>query len=247
MLSDVIVLFDKLKTIFGVYQNIDFCSAFCQKLYIEDFYCTLSSFDFLSPEDGLPLDIVYQYLLPYKAGTQFDIILAWDLFNYLDELEFRELMVHLGRFCRPNTLLFAFISTCKSIPERPAKYSIVDTETITSQKLSNIIRPCPQYQETQLNKLMPEYQVLNSFLLRNGFKEYLFSSIETAYAVLRSIDFTLTCSILIMFCSSNSGIGGNSSAGNPLTFVENDPDSREHKFPTTSISTLFPSTSLAML
>ena len=159
----------------SVSQNIDFCSAFCQKLYIEDFYCTLSSFDFLSPEDGLSLDIVYQYLLPYKAETQFDIILAWDLFNYLDELEFRELMVHLGRFCRTNTLLFAFISTCKSIPERPAKYSIVDTETITSQKLSNIIRPCPQYQETQLNKLMPEYQVLNSFLLRNGFKEYLFS------------------------------------------------------------------------
>ncbi len=158
----------------SVSQNVEFCSAFCRKLYIEDFYGTLSSFDFLSPEDGVPLDTIYQYLLPFKTGTRFDIILAWDLFNYLEELEFRELMAHLARFCRQDTLLLAFISTRKSIPERPAKYSILDAETITSQKLSDIIRPCPQYQEPQLTKLMPEYQVLNSFLLRNGFKEYLF-------------------------------------------------------------------------
>ena len=72
-------------------------------------------------------------------------------------------------------MLLAFISTLKSIPERPAKYSIVDHETITSQRLSDIHRPCPQYQEPQLVKLMPGYVVLNSYLLRNGFKEYLFS------------------------------------------------------------------------
>ncbi len=159
----------------SVRQNVEFCSSFCRKLYIEDFYCTLSSFDFLSPEDGVPLDTVYQYLLPFKAGTSFDIILAWDLFNYLGELAFRELMAHLARFCRKDTLLLAFISTRKSIPERPIKYSIIDAETIISQKFSDIIRPCPQYREPQLTKLMPEYKVLNSFLLRNGFKEYLFA------------------------------------------------------------------------
>ena len=159
----------------SVRQNVEFCSNFCRKLYIEDFFCTLSSFDFLSPEDGVPLETVYQYLLPFQPGTRFDVILAWDLLNYLEELEFRELMSHLGRFCRRDTLLLAFISTRKSIPERPARYSIVDHETITSQRLSDILRPCPQYQEPQLAKLMPGYVVVNSYLLRNGLKEYLFS------------------------------------------------------------------------
>ena len=159
----------------SVRQNVEFCSNFCRKLYIEDFYCTLSSFDFLSPEDGVPLETVYQYLLPFQPGTHFDVILAWDLLNYLEELEFQELMFHLGRFCRRDTLLLAFISTHKSIPERPARYSIIDHETITSQKFSDIVRPCPQYQEPQLVKLMPGYVVLNSYLLRNGFKEYLFA------------------------------------------------------------------------
>ena len=159
----------------SVRQNVEFCSNFCRKLYIEDFYCTLSSFDFLSPEDGVPLKTVYQYLLPFQPGTHFDIILTWDLLNYLNELEFQELMCHLGRFCRRDTLLLAFISTLKSIPEHPARYSIIDNETISSQKLSDIVRPCPQYQEPQLVKLMPGYVVLNSYLLRNGFKEYLFS------------------------------------------------------------------------
>ena len=159
----------------SVRQNIEFCLNFCRKPYIEDFYCTLNSFDFLSPEDGVPLETVYQYLLPFKPGTHFDVILAWDLLNYLEELEFQELMSHLGRFCRRDTLLLAFISTRKSIPERPARYAIIDHETITSQRLSDILRPCPQYQEPQLVKLMQGYVVLNSYLLRNGFKEYLFT------------------------------------------------------------------------
>lgn len=173
-------LYDVLDLGSSVRENVEFCSSFCRRLYIEDFYRTVTSFDFLSPEDGVPLDTVYQYLLPFKPGTRFDVILAWDLLNYLQELECKELMNHLARFCKRNSLMLAFISTRKSIPESPARYSILDDETITCQTRSNILRPCPQYQEPQLAKLMPGYQVVNSYLLRNGLKEYLFSFSQAA-------------------------------------------------------------------
>lgn len=153
--------------------NVDFFSQFSCKIYIEDLYRTLNSFDFFSPEDGFSYDAVFEYLLPYRRNTRFDLILAWDLLNYLERDEFLYLTRHLSKFTQSGSLLFAFICTHKHIREKPANYKIVDPETVLYETTSTVLRPCPQYQQTELNRLMPHFRVCNSFLLRNGMKEYL--------------------------------------------------------------------------
>ncbi len=154
--------------------NIEFFSKFSHKIYIEDFYHTLASFDFFSPEDGVHYEAVIEYLLPYRENTRFDIIFSWDLFNYLQKEELHHLIRHLSRFCHPGTLLFALISTLKHIPERPIHFKILDQQDLQYESCSAVLRPCPGYQQTDLNRLMANFRVCNSFLLRNGFKEYLF-------------------------------------------------------------------------
>jgi len=155
--------------------NVDFFSQFSCKVYIEDFYRTLTSFDYLSPEDGVSYQAVFEYLLPYRRNTRFDIILSWDIFNYLERDEFQALISHLGHFCHKGTLLFALISTSKYIPEKPTTFRILDQKRLVYQTNSSVLRQCPSYQQTDLNELMPNFRVRNSFLLRNGFKEYLFA------------------------------------------------------------------------
>ena len=155
--------------------NVDFFSQFRCKIHIEDLYQTLSSFDFLSPEDGFSYDVVYDYLLPYGRNTSFDLIFAWDLFNYMEEAEVHHLVLYLGKFCRTGTLLFSLISTSKHIPESPTKFKILDQEHLQYEISSPVLRPGPRYQQTDLTRLMPHFRICNSFLLRNGFKEYLFS------------------------------------------------------------------------
>ena len=155
--------------------NVDFFSQFSCKIYIEDLYHTLSSFDFFSPEDGFTYEAVFDYLLPHNHNTRFDIIMAWDIFNYLERDEFKSLINHLGNFCHKGTLLFSLISTQKYIPEKPTKFRILDQESLQYQTESSVLRLGPGYQQTDLNHLMPHFRVCNSFLLRNGFKEYLFS------------------------------------------------------------------------
>lgn len=155
--------------------NVDFFSQFSCKVYIEDFYRTLTSFDYLSPEDGVSYQAVFEYLLPYRRNTRFDIILSWDIFNYLERDEFKALIRHLGRFCHKGTLLFALISTSKFIPEKPTTFRILDQKRLIYETNSSVLRQCPTYQQTDLNELMPDFRVRNSFLLRNGFKEYLFA------------------------------------------------------------------------
>ena len=157
--------------------NLEFLSRRARSLHIdiEDLYETLSSFDFFDPRESRSYDAVYGYLLPYGEETRFDLILGWDLFNYLEELELAALIRHLDRFCHPGTLLFCMISTNRYIPEKPIRFQIVDSERLRYEYLSSLLRSSPQYHRADLNRMMPHFGLFSSFRLRNGFKEYVFS------------------------------------------------------------------------
>jgi len=157
-------------------QNIDFFAQFPCKVYIEDLYDTLASFDYLSPEDGFSYERIFDYLLPYRNDTHFDLILAWDLFNYLDREQFHHLVRHLRKFSRKGTVIFSLISTLKHLPEKPIQFRILDSERLLYETRSTVLRACPRYQQTDLDHILNGFRTCNSFLLRNGFKEYLFLS-----------------------------------------------------------------------
>ncbi len=154
--------------------NIDFFSQFTCRLHIEDLYDTLTSFDYFSPEDGFSYDAVFSYLLTYDKNYRFDFILAWDLFNYLDREILRHLARHLGKFSRKGTLLFTLFSANRHIPETPYRFRILDTESLLYQGRSSVLRACPRYEPSDLAKLMPQFRVFHSFVLRNGYREYIF-------------------------------------------------------------------------
>lgn len=154
--------------------NLEFFSQFSCRLYFEDLYATLSSFDYFSPEDGFSYAAVFDYLLPFAGKTRFDVIFSWDLFNYLEKEELRHLMRHLSRFCNRGTILFSLISTLKTIPEKPNRYQILDPQRLLYVVNSSVMLDCPRYQQSELDHLLPNFRVGNSFILRNGFKEYLF-------------------------------------------------------------------------
>ncbi|UCF39132.1 MAG: methyltransferase domain-containing protein [Acidobacteriota bacterium] len=155
-------------------QNVDFFSQFSCKLHIEDLYDSLSSFDYFSPSDGFSYETVYSYLLPFFKNAPFDIILAWDLFNHLDRNEFKHLILHLGQYSKKGTMLFTLISMEKHIPEKPVQFKIVDEEHLLYLTDPGVMKKCPKWEKSDLDHLMPNFRVCNSFLLRNGFKEYLF-------------------------------------------------------------------------
>ena len=157
--------------------NLHFLSQSVRSLHIEieNLYETLSSFDFFDPREPRSYDAVYRYLLPYAEGTRFDLILGWDLFNYLEELELTSLIRHLDRFCHPGTLLFSMISTNRYIPEKPIRFQVINSERLRYEYLSSLLRPSPRYHRADLNRMMPRYRLFSSFRLRNGFKEYLFA------------------------------------------------------------------------
>lgn len=155
--------------------NVRYLSRYSCKLYIADLFATLlhdqpasledPEVDFLSRcEEALDLD----------SRDRVDLILAWDLFDYLRPDQIRSLAALLGPYCHENTVLFALASYHKQISARPGSYEILSHDTLLYHPTGIALRSSPQHKEPDLERALTGFEVEQSFLLRHGQHEYLF-------------------------------------------------------------------------
>lgn len=160
--------------------NVDFWSRFPCRIYIEDFHRSYREAIQSAPEAAR--ESLIADLLPIAAGTCFDIILAWDLLNYLNQEELNVLIRCLSRWCRPGTLLFALIAAHAQIPAEPSTFRILDRERMIYEMHTQKTRPSPGYHPKDLARLLMPFEISSSFLLRNGIQEYVFAYKRKAQA-----------------------------------------------------------------
>lgn len=174
----------------AVGENIEFFSQYAGKIYIEDLRAAIASQilaaaqpkELVEPADPYALEAadndghanITDHLSAYHENTHFDLIFAWDLFNYLEREPLQQLMLYLRKFCKPGTLVFTLISTHVKIPEYPRLFRIIDNERLSYGISAAAERNHARYRELNLLRVMPGFKVAKSFLLRNGIQEYLF-------------------------------------------------------------------------
>lgn len=152
--------------------NVERLSEFGCRLDIEDLYASKSA----AAEGGsLGPEFFAQFLAPAE-GKQFDLVLAWDLFNYLDRKELAALGGRLRQFCRPGALVFALVSYHKTIPAQPIRFRFIDQDQdqLIYERRTTAERPSPRFAPAEFNELLRGFRVDRSFLLRHGIQEYLF-------------------------------------------------------------------------
>lgn len=154
--------------------NIEFFSQFRCKLYIEDFYQSIAEEIAAAGTETAPPEQLYQKLLPYAEDVRFDVILCWDLFNYLQPQELQALLKHLARHCQRGTLLLSLVATHRQIPAQPTLFKILDDEHLIYEMDSSDLRPSIEYKPRDLKQLMQGFQTANTFQLRSGMQEFLF-------------------------------------------------------------------------
>lgn len=103
-----------------------------------------------------------------------DIVLAWDSFNYLAREDFPAWTGQLIELMQRGAYLHTLIATQATLPQRPARYDIVDAGHLCRLPAAGVGQgTAPRYHQTELLRLMPGFEVVRSILLQDGWQEYL--------------------------------------------------------------------------
>jgi len=116
----------------------------------------------------------FERFLPYSNDVRFDVILLWDLPNYLSEKSIEALIKHLGKFCRRGALLYFLVYSQKEMPIHPARMHFEDIDHLYYQPQLPIKEHSPRYSPKQLEKLLTGFTIYRLFLLGNGLQEHVF-------------------------------------------------------------------------
>jgi hypothetical protein len=159
--------------------NVAFFSGSPCKFYIEDLYRF-----FIAPREGRKdkggedddVASAITDALGYEDTARFDLVLGWDLFSYMERGAIELLMAHIAGSCRAGTLLFLTVATGAKIPSAPARITMTHPgrlryrSAIDSQSISN-----PRLSPTAMDRVMPGFHLMHSFLLGEEMQEFLFS------------------------------------------------------------------------
>lgn len=155
--------------------NLELYSQFASKIYIEDFYRSVSSGELLGETEAETLEKI----LPFSSGTKFEVILCWDVLNYLSRENLAQFADYLSKFCAPKALLLSMFYTNPEMPGSASCFRVKGMGVnraveIVVERGSSSEKPAPRYTQSDIKKYMPQLELLNSYLLRYGFREELF-------------------------------------------------------------------------
>jgi hypothetical protein len=160
--------------------NIDFWSGLGCRLHVADLQDSLHAAtpSWSEPEGDTAL--LPAGILP--VSSTFDLVLAWDLLNYLTLPQMRAVARGLAPCTRRGTMLFALIGTLRQMPPRPLRYRIAGRDRLlyedgpaVAPRAAEATRPCPRYRQPDLERGLPLFAVATSYLLRTGVQEYIFA------------------------------------------------------------------------
>lgn len=110
-----------------------------------------------------------RYLDDRKPLEHFDLVLTWDLFNYLDLTGVEWLTKKLSVLCKPNALIHSVRYLGTNIPAHPQAFQIIDQYQVV---ISEAVEPAPRrhanHDTARLLKLMPDFYLENTYLNFDG-------------------------------------------------------------------------------
>lgn len=124
-----------------------------------------------------------EILLPTHGGKATDIVLCWDLLNYLQRPALTAVMSRVAARSRMGTLVHALIVySSKRMPTQPGIYMPCDNPGGDNENIDHLAimsttsEECnaPQYTPDNLMRCMQGYQIERAVLLSTGMQEFLF-------------------------------------------------------------------------
>ena len=156
-------------------QTIGLMSQYPCRLDIADLPDSLERLQgpFEHPDD---LAAVVDTVLPRRQEEPIDIVLCWDVLNYLPKAALAAVMAGIAARARPGARAHALIYYSDThMPEQPGTFVPLPDCSLVNNFAAPASREAPRYTPDDLTRAMPAYRIERAMLLGNGMQEFLFS------------------------------------------------------------------------
>ena len=127
------------------------------------------------PEEPQELKELTEASLPPLRTEATNLILCWDLLNYLTPPALTAVMEAVAARSARGTLAHALVVYSEpKMPARPSCFVPLDSQRLVNLSAAPAVRAAPRYTPEDLARCLPRYRVERVRLLRNGMQEFLF-------------------------------------------------------------------------
>ncbi len=111
--------------------------------------------------------------LPLAPEEKFDLVLTWDLANYVGRERWPTLAAHLTAHLSGRGALHLLSRIVAEMPALPCRYRITEPGTLEEELTTDATVPAPRFSHAEIEKLHPGWVAPRSFLGRHGVQEFL--------------------------------------------------------------------------
>lgn len=156
-------------------ETISLLGRFPCRLEIADLTDELESLSLVEDASPETLRERAESLLPQRRPDATDLILCWDILNYLPPPAIEALASRLAVRGLPGTVAHALIGYRDALmPARPAGFFPLDERHLAQPSPAPSVRPAPRYTPDTLTRCMSAFSMERAVLLSNGMQEILF-------------------------------------------------------------------------
>ena len=111
-------------------------------------------------------------LLPAETG-EFDLVLAWDILNYLRKDVSEAVVDRLRQRCQPGARIFALIHEGPTMPAVPQVFEIREGDRLAYRASTLEQLASPKLTPAEVERRLGGFRIEASFVLQHGIREYV--------------------------------------------------------------------------
>ena len=157
----------------SVADNVEFVSSFASYLQIIDAIDRTPSGSDLEG-GGFGRLSALQALLD-RHRRSFNLVLMWDVLNYLSIDQSERLIRSVAELCLPNARLHAIVFATDTMAAVPNRYRVIDSARLAYEPATTEVGGAPNLPPAAVGKLLSGFRVEHSFVLQHGVHEYVAS------------------------------------------------------------------------
>lgn len=111
--------------------------------------------------------------LPPHVGRSYDVVLAWNVLDYLNAGERVLLIERLAELTSPGARLYVVVDASEKPMLPPLRHALLDLDRVSQQAVGPPLPVPGGLLPAKVERLLMPFEVVHAFTLRTGLREYV--------------------------------------------------------------------------